>query len=254
MIYCPKCASTAVEGQRFCRSCGTNLGVILDAMEGKRGPLDFETLKRDLRDLGSSLRSGFEEASAAIKNTKRLDQRHVPSSQPQQVLLPDLSKELKKAVRKVNAADSRKLSLQKGTLSLFGGGVFMYVWYHVLEAATRSEVISNLERIIVQAAPQMEGINIGAFAPLVQTLWLLGLIPVAKGVAYLVNAIFFAPKPEPEPAPQIIYSQPVMQAPPNYASSIPDPSTNELENQSAPRPGQSVTEDATLRFEPREAK
>src|SRR5262249_48498100 len=211
-MFCPKCASPTVEGQHFCRNCGTNLRVILDAIEGKPGPLDFETLKRDLRDLGSSLRSGFEEASATIKNTKRLDQRKVPYGQQPQVILPDFSKELKKAVRKVNAADSRKLSLQKGTISIFGGSAFIYVWLHVIEAATRSELITNLEQIIMQADPQMGGIHLEPFASLIQMLWLLGLIPVAKGVAYLINAIFFAPKPESEPAPQIVYSQPVMQA------------------------------------------
>src|SRR5262249_5725927 len=99
-MFCPKCASPTVHGQHFCRNCGTNLRVIMDAIEGKRSPLDFETLKRDLRDLGSSLRTGFEEASAAIKNTKRLDQRTAPNSQQPQVLLPDVSKELGKELRK----------------------------------------------------------------------------------------------------------------------------------------------------------
>src|SRR5262245_21572577 len=134
MFFCPKCASPTVQGQHYCRSCGTNLRVILDAIENKRSPIDFETLKRDLRDLGSSLRSGFEEASTKIKNTKRLDQQPPPAGQQGAVLLPDLSRELKKAVRKVNAADSRKLSFQKATLSLLGGGAYMYVWYHVLQA------------------------------------------------------------------------------------------------------------------------
>src|SRR5262245_10606420 len=66
-MYCPRCANPAVEGQRYCRTCGMSLGVILDAMEGKRpGPIDFETLKSDLKDLGSSLRAGFEQASATF--------------------------------------------------------------------------------------------------------------------------------------------------------------------------------------------
>ncbi len=60
-MYCPKCSSQAVEGQRYCRQCGTNLGVILDAMDGKTVTVDFETLKKDLRQLGQSLRSSFED-------------------------------------------------------------------------------------------------------------------------------------------------------------------------------------------------
>ena len=44
----------------------------------RRGGSSLETLKRDLRDLGSSLRAGFEEA---IKNTRKLKQNAPPTSQ-----------------------------------------------------------------------------------------------------------------------------------------------------------------------------
>ena len=59
---------------------GLKLHLIVDAIQDKpsRGQFDFETLKRDLRDLGSSLRAGFEEA---IKNTRKLKQNAPPTSQ-----------------------------------------------------------------------------------------------------------------------------------------------------------------------------
>jgi hypothetical protein len=126
-MFCPKCASEIVGGQRFCRGCGLKLDLIVDAVEGKpRLPLDFETIKRDLRDLGSSLRSTFEEATGAVKNTKRLDVQPTPygAPPPPQIVLPDLAKELKKAVRRVNNAEARKRSLQKATRGWWFGNRF----------------------------------------------------------------------------------------------------------------------------------
>lgn len=248
-MYCPRCSSKAVEGQQFCRNCGMNLGIILDSIEGKRGPLDFETLKRDLRDLGASLRSGFEEASGAAKQTKRLNQQGAGQPAPVQLSTPDLRRELKKAAKTINAANSRMLSLQKATLSIFGGGILMAAWYNILQAVTRPEVVANIERTIMQANPGIPDLNLAAYIPVVQLLWLLGLIPIAKGVAHLLNGVFFAPKPEPEP--QIIYAQPPAQPgaiPPSYVSAVSTP-TNEFANPSVPQP--SVVEDATLRFDPK---
>ncbi|MFN0088141.1 MAG: zinc ribbon domain-containing protein [Blastocatellia bacterium] len=251
-MYCPRCSNKAVEGQQFCRNCGLNLSVILDSIEGKRGPLDFETLKRDLRDLGANLRSGFEEASGAVKRTKRLEQQG--AGQPGSVTLsvPDLSRELKKAARKIKTADARTLSLQKATLSIFGGGTIMAAWYYLLQAVTRPEVVANIERTILQANPGIPDLNLSAYIPLVQLLWLLGLVPIAKGVAHLLNGIFFAPKPDPEP--QVIYAHPppaqgAIPSPPPYVSAVATPTTSEFENASASQ--QSVIEDATLRFDPK---
>lgn len=249
-MFCPRCAASAVEGQPFCRNCGLKLSIILDAMDNRpRSPLDFETLKRDLRDLGASLRSGFDSAQTAIKNTKRLHQKSPAYPNQPQVLLPDFSKELKRAIRKVKAADSRKVNLQKATLSFFGGGVTIFVWQRLLEALTRPGVITNLENLIQQAKPELIPVNLEAYVPFIQMLWLLGLIPIIKGFAYLINAIFFAPKPELEPDPQVVYTQPIMQPPIAYTSAVPNPSTNEFERQESPQYG--VTEDSTLRFEPK---
>ena len=105
-MYCPKCATQAVPGQRFCRNCGTNLGVILDAVEGKqRGPIDFETLKNDLRELGSNLRAGFEH----LKGTNRLDKTPMPppppggyapgTFPPPQVYMADLAQDINKSIK-----------------------------------------------------------------------------------------------------------------------------------------------------------
>lgn len=259
-MYCPRCSNQAVEGQRYCRNCGMNLGIILDSMEGKpRAPLDFETLKRDLRDLGASLRSGFQEAQDSMKRTHRLGQTAPPP--PAQA---DYAKELQKeivadavtrAVRRTKAGDSRVRSMQKATVSILGGGASMAAWYYLLQAFTQPQVVENLERTILQANPHSPDLNLVAYMPVVRLLWVLALIPIAKGVGHLLNGIFFAPKPDPEPRILYVPQQPPPQAAvpaaPAYASAVNTPSTNEFDSQGVPIAPQSVTEDSTLRFDPK---
>ncbi|MGE0130129.1 MAG: hypothetical protein AB7U82_18755 [Blastocatellales bacterium] len=263
-MYCPKCASQVADNQRYCKMCGLKLDVIVDAIEGRpRGPLDFETLKRDLRDLGSNLRAGFEE----IKNTRRLGKTPTPpvhaSSMPsgqdwqQEMSKAVWSHEFSKALKKMKVAHSRKYSLQQAALSIFSGGAMMAVWYYLLEAATNSGLLSNLETIIMDKTET----PIVGLVPVIQMLWLLGLIPIARGVAHLFNGIFFAPKLEKEPEPQVGFApgftpgftQTHIQPPPAYVSAVPsavsDAETNDLEAVRNPKPQMSVIEDATLRFE-----
>ncbi len=246
-MYCPRCSSQIVDNQRFCRNCGLKLDLIVDAVEGRaRGPLDFENLKRDLRDLGANLRAGFEEASSAIKKTKRLDKNPAPSTPAVQQILPaDWARELNKVVTKVRAAHSRKYSLQQATLSIFGGAAWMAVWYNLLDAATRSGLLGNLELIIMEKTEA----PVFGLIPVIRMLWMLGLIPVARGVAHLINGIFFAPKIEKVAQEQASFTPSYVQPAPAYISAVTPPVTNELENERNPQPQSSVTEDATLRFE-----
>jgi len=256
-MYCPKCASQIADNQNYCRNCGLKLHLIVDAMEDRppRGQFDFETLKRDLRDLGSSLRAGFEDAHAAIKNTRRLNKTptpHAPAAQQdwsREISKAVWSHEFSKALKKMKAAHSRKYSLQQATLSIFGGGAMMAVWYYLLETATNSGLLQNLEMIILEKT----GTLVVGLVPVIQTLWLLGLIPVTRGVAHLINGIFFAPKPEKEPEPQPGFTPDFAQRQPApaYVSAVADPATSELETGRTPQPQMSVTEDATLRFEPK---
>lgn len=270
-MYCPKCAAQSVPGQRFCRNCGTNLGVILDAVEGKqRAPIDFETLKNDLRELGSNLRAGFEQ----FKGTNRLDKpsaappvNYAPGNYPPpQVYMADLARDLNKSVKreierevgkglnKVRVAHTRKYSLQQATLSLFGGGAMMAAWYYILDAAVKSNLFNSIEQIILNQT----GNEIHGLSAIFRMLWLLALIPMARGVAHLLNGIFFAAKPEatpqeePEFQPQnYVYPSPHYSAPVSAVSPagrIANNTTNELgQNSAIPQP--SVTEEETMRFE-----
>jgi hypothetical protein len=252
-MYCLKCGSQIVDNQRYCRNCGLKLDVIVDAFEGRqRGPLDFETLKRDLRDLGKNLRQGYEEA---MKNTRGLNKKFkpFPPSKAPDAWSHDFSKaiwshEFHQALKKTKVAHSRKYSLQQAALSIFSGGAMMGVWYYLLDAATNSGLLNKLEWIIADKTNS----PVFGLVPVIQMLWLLGLIPVARGVAHLFNGIFLAPKVEKEPEPVVASPPPnYIQAPPAYASAVEAPATNELERERNPQPPMSVTEEPTFRFEPK---
>src|SRR5262245_54630116 len=257
-MFCPRCANQIADNQNFCRNCGLKLDVIVEHMQDRpRGQFDFETLKRDLRELCRSIRANFEEAHSAIKKTRKLNKTPAPPApaSPQdwsnEISKAVWSHQFEKALKKMKLAHSRKYSLQQATLSIFGGGAMMAVWYYLLEAATNSDLLRNLEMIILEKT----GTYVTGLVPVIQLLWLFGLIPVARGVAYLINGIFFAPKPEKEPAPQVGFApdfappwaQP--QSTPPYVSAVANSATNDVEAERTPQ--MSVTEDSTLRFEPK---
>jgi hypothetical protein len=244
MFYCPKCATSAVPGQRHCKNCGIKLNVIQDAIEGRqRGPLDFDTLKKDLRDLGASLRTGFEEAGIKIKQTQKLN-KNPQSLAPNAMNMPNWTKEFNKALRKVKAANTRKYSLQQATLSIFGGGAMIAVWYYLLNVATESGLLQSLELIILEHT----GHSVTGLVQVVRLLWLLGLIPIAHGVAHLINGIFIAPRKleereeERHTTPSYVYASPVAAG---------GASTNDLREEPVADPPPSVIEEETVRFEQR---
>jgi hypothetical protein len=109
---------------------------------------------------------------------------------------------------KFNAVNSRKLSLQKGMLSIFSGGALLIALKKLLDVAFASGLLNDIERIIrtddVPWAPVPGGIS-----QVLHFLWLFALIPIARGVAHLINGVFFAP--EPESASQNIYIKPSVQ-------------------------------------------
>ena len=58
-MFCPKCATQNVDGSSFCRSCGANISLIPQALEGR---LD-STIQTQWRDRKSILRKRQPEAS-----------------------------------------------------------------------------------------------------------------------------------------------------------------------------------------------
>jgi hypothetical protein len=245
-MYCPRCASPTTPGQRFCRACGTDLGLILDAIEGKRGPIDFESLKADLRKLGSNLRVGFEEAregfQQGIKRTQRL--------KPTDPSAPAPLEPVAVRVKRVRGGSTRQYSLQRAMLSIFSGGAIAGTLNYLLNIAANSGLLANIEREVLQNLQ----LTIYGFAPVLRGVWVVGLIPMVKGVAHLINGICFPARPEPD-IKEVVITVPtqVRFSAVSTPSAIPiDPTIDELESDA--RQPISVTEDETLRLGAQQAK
>jgi hypothetical protein len=218
-------------------------------MEDRRAALDFESLKSDLRDLGASLRAGFEGARSNIKSpwTAKL-----PSAasirRGAATATPSIPQTLPTIIRQRKEASTRKYSLQQATLSILGGAASCGVLYYFLNHAADSGFVSSIVTSITALNPKLQ---LGGAEQVVRLLWVFGLIGVAKGVGHLINAIFLGPPKEvAAPPPPAVLASPVI-APPIATDSsryVATPSesatTNELENQ----PQSSVTEDETVRF------
>ncbi len=256
-MYCPKCANPASQGQRFCRQCGTNLGAIVDAMEGRRGPVDYERVKSDLKDLGASMRSGLEQVHQEFKKKQHEHRKRNQEEHPNWVA--DIAQTASSAVTDVKnacfsppstklsskpkrAKETRRYHLQKGILSIFTGGASAGAYYFLLKTAVESGLLANLEQLVLQRNPNLTGL-----VPVVQMLWMFCLIPVATGLGHVINGLFFAPSEQELQAAEAISAaasetipNPLQQSPP-FATTTPR-TTNEIK----PEFGYSVTEDATL--------
>lgn len=248
-MYCPKCASTATPGQRFCRVCGTNLGLIVDAMDGKRSPVDFDSLKDDLRELGLSLRVGFEEAKAGfsqkIKETHRLRKERARDKPPSPAPVPI-------RVKNIKGGSTRRYSLQQGMLALLGGGASSAALFVLLNTANASGLLASFEQML---SSRMDAGALTGLVQVIQVLWVIPLITSVRGVAHLINGVFFPVKPEPE------VKEVVVQSPQRVSFRVESPSpiqvpaetpvevpTNEFEAGLFGEPQMSVTEDETIRL------
>jgi hypothetical protein len=271
-MFCPKCASEAVPGQRFCRQCGTNLGLIVDAIEGRRAPIDFDALKEDFRQLGSSLRETFQEAHEEFKKTRHLDQKHRQRRRQKNVeavqavsqaagtvagVAANTASEAVAAVmsspeidklkwnKRLKVPAPRKYSLQQAALSIFGGAAQTGVLYYLLNIAGNSGLLSSIEVILQERLD----LSISGLVPLLQALWISGLVPVARGTAHLINGIFLAPKATEASVTTLnAVHLPSSSQPVSGAIFQSPSSTNELEREPVIRPFSSITEENTERL------
>lgn len=193
MFYCPKCTEQAIQGQRYCRKCGTNIGAIVDVMEGKQLGFNWEPLKKDFGELGKSLRQGLEETVKSIKNqTQKLKKEHITEPNPNELRIQKAvwTREFNKFLHKVKLAHSRRYSFQQAALNLLGGGASFYAWRYFLTSENVLGVLETAEEIFRESGRY---VSLEGLLPIITKLYWLALIPMVKGGAHLINGIFFPP-------------------------------------------------------------
>jgi hypothetical protein len=181
-MYCPKCGGEAVESQRFCKSCGTNLQLIHNAIhtgDSAQGPLgiDVEALKQSAVDFANTWKTnwtGFKQHGMAHEQTKREMRRN----------MRDETRCRNLPRPKEWMSYSWQHNLKSGIISLLTGGGMGVLLYNLGREAINSGVIREIPEL---TQGQYNGIE-----HLAAIFYLIALIPMLKGLGQIIYASFFA--------------------------------------------------------------
>jgi len=177
-MFCPKCGSEAIETQRFCKGCGTNLQVVSDALDKGEDTLgqlrvDVDSLKHHALGVARSFKAGIEGLSNHDNSHTALDQHKREELKEKRMPKP-----------KEWLGYSWQHNLRDGIISLLSGvglGIFLY---YMGQMAINEGTIRSIEEI--------PNVHIRGLEPLVRMIWLVALIPVLKGLGQIIYAAFFA--------------------------------------------------------------
>ncbi len=178
-MFCPKCSSEVVEGQKFCKACGTNMQLVTDAINRSDDTLsqfgiDVEALKRNATEFVRNMKAGIV-VKGDWKNKERVE-RHLERQRKR-----ERERHLPKP--KDWLPYSWQHNLKHGLISLFTGAGLGFLLYYIGRVMINEGTIADIEA----AAGQ----HIRGLETLMSLLWMIALIPVLKGLAQIIYAAFF---------------------------------------------------------------
>lgn len=170
-MFCPSCGIEAQEGQNFCKTCGTDLQIVSETMEGAADTLgqlrvDVDSLKDSVKGFVATLGLGD-------------DRRHGHGGAGRRDTM--LSKPVKP---KDWLSYSRQHNLKSGLISLLTGAGLGVLLYYLGQTAIETGLLDDIREA---ANNQLRGLE-----RLASLLWMFALIPVGKGIAQIFYAAFFA--------------------------------------------------------------
>jgi hypothetical protein len=261
-MFCPKCGTQSIAGdQRFCKSCGTNLQAVNDAVEKSankpglgKDPVGFglhlvnnivESVKESVgdvsinKDLHRSSRIADKMARRQeqmeewkAKYAAHLDKREERRKQREQLKhMPDPD---------VLLTYSSEHSLRHGLMSFFGGLAFATFLFYFCRAALDAGAIQDIEELTHK--------HINVLEPLIRWLWLLAAIPVLKGLGQIIYAAFFAESIKTLAKRFNRQTEPIEGEEVHRRDTAPQSDTTPIQ-ESLPGPPPSVTEGTTQFFE-----
>jgi len=242
-MFCPKCGSQTLEGQRFCKACGTNVQLINDALrsgDSSQAPfgIDVEALKKNAVDFAQSWKSGW----SGVANGRDWHHGARDDIRSKAREIREIRRKAREEARRQNLPKPKEYisyswqhNLRNGLVSLFWGTGLGIVLYYLGRTVIDDGLIRQLE--------ESSGGHVQGLEPLVRIIWLIALLPVLKGFARIIYAAFFGesmatltarftPQPLLEEAPPSIRQDtaPVSQPEPMRfydSSSEPPPSVTE---------------------------
>jgi hypothetical protein len=222
-MFCPQCGTDSIEGQHYCRACGTNLKVVGRAVTLGDAISKTDGVPAKLKEIMSNVKIAHvtEEVSRAME---KMNAEITRSSAEQR-----WERRQRRRQRKEKTAEERReRHLTKGAIKFFTGGglsIFLYLLFHSLQL--------HLPANVVAEAPF-------AIEPVVRVLWAIGLIPMLSGVGHMIAGLSIKVRPQkqiesPDESPLRIEEQ-------TAPSLRPDP---EMTIASSRQPPTSVTERTT---------
>ncbi|MFY9607503.1 MAG: zinc ribbon domain-containing protein [Blastocatellia bacterium] len=185
-MFCPKCGAEALDGQRFCKSCGTNLQLINNALRGGDGGqsiygVDLEALKQNAIEFAKSWKDGWS-GTAGPGVRVGIMRGHTTR---------EIKKREREEARKRNLPRPKdwlrytwQHNLRNGLMSLFSGlglGAVLYYIGQNLVGWGAFDGIPNLTPRQLEAIQHAAGVA-----------WMISVFPVVKGVSQIIYAAFFA--------------------------------------------------------------
>src|SRR5215210_1274916 len=170
-MFCPKCGAQAIVGQKFCKTCGINLELVSNALEGGEDTLgqlrlDMEALKTSAKNFGKGV-------PFAVSNWHNNTVGKIHSKDEPRPPKP-----------KDWLSYSWQHNLKNGLMGLFGGAGLGFVLYFLSQVAINNGAIRSIEEASNRPIHGLES--------LASWIWLFALIPMLKGLAQILYAALFA--------------------------------------------------------------
>lgn len=179
-MFCPQCGTESSADLHYCRSCGANLRVIGKAVSLSEAINRTDGVPARLKDMMKNLKveKVTEDVSRALE---RMNKEIMRSAQDTRATKPGWL-----AAKRKTAAQRRERYLTKGMIKFFWGGgltIFLYALANALVLKLPPDVIAKIP------------FEVG---PVVQVIWMLGLIPMLSGVGHVLAGLFVRPDPPKE--------------------------------------------------------
>ena len=168
-MFCPQCGTDSIEGQHYCRACGTNLKVVGRAVTLGDAISKTDGVPAKLKEIMSNVKIAHvtEEVSRAMeKMNSEITRSSMEHRRGRRRRWPQR--------KETTAEERRERHLTKGAIKFFTGGglsIFLYVLFHAVHLNLPPDWVAN--------APF-------AIEPVVRSLWAIGFIPILSGVGHII--------------------------------------------------------------------
>jgi len=183
-MFCPKCGAESLDGQRFCKSCGTNLQLINNALRGGEGGqaihgVDLEALKQNAIEFAKSWKDGWSgnvgpNVRAGMmrgRTTREIRRREREEARNRNLPRP-----------KDWMTYSWQHNLRNGLLSLFWGGGLGVLLYYLGHNVVSWGAFNDI--------PNLTPSRLDAIQHAASVAWMIAIFPVVKGLAQIIYAVF----------------------------------------------------------------